>query len=80
MIFKILACVVLIIFYAIYFIKIMIQKNSGIRTHQIGTRREKQIHRVEAWMSVATVSIVVVQVFSIWTDWSWLPDDTRLQV
>lgn len=41
--------------------------------------REKQIHRVEAWMSVATVSIVVVQVFSIWTDWSWLPDDTRFK-
>ena len=59
-IFQIFACVVLQIFYGIYFGKLFAQKKRGIRTHQIGTRKEKSIRIVETFMSVATVGIVPV--------------------
>lgn len=38
MLFQILACVVLLAFYGIYFTKMLWQKKYGIRTYQIGTR------------------------------------------
>lgn len=61
---------VLLIFYGIYFGKMLLQKRKGIRTHQIGSRREKKLHRVELLMSIATVGIVIAQVFSLVTEWS----------
>lgn len=75
--FQMLAVLVLVMFYAIYFIKLLLQKRQGIRTHQIGTRREKSIHAVETLMSVATLCAPIAQLASIITGWSWLPDSTR---
>ncbi|NLU25054.1 MAG: isoprenylcysteine carboxylmethyltransferase family protein [Clostridiales bacterium] len=77
MLFQILACAVLLIFYGIYFTKLLTQKRQGIRTHQIGTRKEKGLHTVELLMSVATLGIVVVQLLSIVLDWSLLPANAR---
>ena len=55
------ALIVLILFYGIYFAKMLSQKRRGIRTRQIGSRREKSLHRVEFWMSVATLAVVPAQ-------------------
>ena len=60
-----LALVVLALFYGIYFGKMLLQKRRGIRTHQIGLRREKKLHLVETLMSVATFVIVPAQLASI---------------
>ena len=76
-IFQILALFVLLVFYGIYFGKLMVQKKHGIRTHQIGTRKEKSIHTVELLMSIATLCIVPVQLLSIVWNLSWLPDNAR---
>ncbi len=77
MVYKILAVLVLFAFYCIYFGKMILQKRQGIRTHQIGVRKEKKLHTVEVFMSIATSWIVVVQLFSIVRNWSYLPESAR---
>lgn len=77
MIFQILALLVLLVFYGIYFGKLLVQKKRGIHTHQIGMRKEKSIHTVEVLMSVATLCIVPIQLLSILFDWNWLPNNAR---
>ena len=75
--FHIAAVLVLIIFYGIYFGKMYLQKKQGIKTHQIGTRKEKEIHRIELLMSIATFGIVAVQLISIILNLSMLPSNAR---
>ena len=75
--YRILAVAVLLIFYAVYFTKMFVQKKHGIRTHQIGRRREKGLHTVEMLMSAATLGIVPAQLVSVCLDWSCLPSGAR---
>lgn len=77
MLFRVLALAILLVFYGIYFIKMLVQKRQGIRTRQIGKRKEKSLHRVETWMSAATLLAPAVQLLSIVLDWSWLPEGPR---
>ena len=75
--YKIAALVVLTIFYGIYFTKMLLQKRRGIRTHQIGRRKEKGIHTVETLMSIATLAVVAAQLMSIVFDFGYLPPSAR---
>ena len=72
-----LTLLVLAFFYGIYFVKMFAQKRRGIRTRQIGSRKEKKLHTVELLMSVATGSIVVVQLASLYFDRTCLPGSAR---
>lgn len=69
--------VVLAFFYGIYFTKMFVQKKHGIQTRQIGKRKEKGLHRVETFMSLATGSVVVAQLASIAFDWNYMPSGAR---
>lgn len=71
------ALAVLAIFYGIYFIKMLVQKRSGIQTHQIGRRKEKKLHQVEKYMSIATISVVVAQLISIAFGFNHMPAGGR---
>lgn len=75
--YRLLTVAVLLIFYAVYFTKIFVQKKHGIRTHQIGRRREKGLHTVEMLMSVATLGIVPAQLVSVCLGWSCLSSGAR---
>lgn len=75
--YTILALMVLAIFYGIYFTKMLLQKRKGIRTHQIGRRKERELHWVETLMSIATFGIVVVQLGSIALGWNRMPANGR---
>lgn len=77
MLFCISAVFALILFYAIYFAKMILQARQGIHTHQIGKRKEKSLHTVEELMSVATLCAPAAQLASIIFDWSWLPESAR---
>lgn len=77
MIFKIAALVILTLFYGIYFTKMILQKRQGIQTHQIGKRKERDLHIVETLMSVATLLVVPAQIISVIADWSWFHDSVR---
>ena len=72
-----MALLVLAIFYGIYFTKMYLQKRQGIRTHQIGRRKEKGLHTVETFMSVATLAIVIVQLISVMAGWNYMPQSIR---
>ena len=76
--YPVLALVVLALFYAVYFGKMLAQRRQGIVTDQIGRRREKTLHRVELLMKTATYAIVPAQLLSIALNWSTLPDNARL--
>ena len=72
-----LALIVLAVFYGIYFGKMLVQKRHGIRTHQIGRRKEKGLHTVETLMSIATFGAPIAQLMSIAFGWNHLPSNAR---
>lgn len=71
------ALLVLAGFYGIYFTKLLVQKRRGIRTRQIGRRKEKTLHTVETLMGIATLAAPVAQLLSIAFGWSLLPANAR---
>lgn len=72
-----LAIIVIAVFYAIYFAKMISQKRHGIQTHQIGRVKEKSVHRVEVLMSIATLVAPVIQIMSIIFGWNHMPANAR---
>ena len=72
-----LALLVLAVFYGIYFTKVLAQKRRGIKTRQIGRRKEKDVHIVEVLMSIATLGAPIAQLLSIAFGCSHLPSGAR---
>ena len=72
-----LALVVLAVFYGIYFSKMLIQRRHGIKTHQIGSRKEGSVHTVEVLMSIATFGAPAAQLVSVAFGWSLMPAGAR---
>ena len=72
-----LALLVLVIFYGIYFAKMLAQRRQGIQTRQIGRVKEKSVHRVEVLMSIATLAAPVIQILSIIFGWNHMPANAR---
>ncbi len=72
-----LALTVLALFYTVYFAKMLIQHKHGIKTRQIGRRKEKDIHTVELLMSIATLAAPAAQLLSIAFGWSCMPSGAR---
>ncbi len=72
-----LALLVLVIFYGIYFAKMLVQKRQGVQTRQIGRVKEKSVHRIEVLMSIATLAAPVIQILSILFGWNHMPANAR---
>lgn len=75
--YRLLAVLVLAVFYGIYLVKQWRQKRRGIQTMQIGRGKNPQTQRVETLMGIATVGIIPAQLLSIGFGWSHLPDNAR---
>ena len=75
--YRILALLVLAVFYGIYLIKQWRQKRRGIQTMQFGRGKDAQTHTVESLMGIATVGIIPAQLLSIGFGWSHLPAGVR---
>ena len=75
--YRLLALTVLVLFYGIYFAKMLVQHRHGIQTRQIGSRKEKSIHAVELLMSIATLGAPLTQILSIVFDWNYIPVGAR---
>ena len=58
--YRILALLVLAVFYGTYLIKQWRQKRRGIRTMQIGRGKDTKTHMVETLMGIATVGIIPI--------------------
>lgn len=79
MLWMLMSFVILILFYGIYFGKMILQKRKGIQTDQIAKREIKdKVYYIELVLKVATFSIVPVEVVSILMDWSCLPTAFRI--
>ena len=72
-----LALLVLVIFYGIYSAKMLVQKSHGVQPRQIGSVKEKSVHRVEVFMSIATLAAPVIQILSILFGWNHMPANAR---
>lgn len=70
----IFSLIVMALFYSIYFIKMIIQKSKGIKTNQIGLRKEKKLHKIEMTMKTLTIIIVLIELMSIIFQWTYLND------
>ena len=75
--YRLMALFVLAVFYGIYLVKQWMQKRRGIRTMQIGRRKDARTHTVEMLMGIATVGIIPAQLLSIGFGWSHLPASAR---
>ena len=75
--YALLALIVLTVFYGIYFGKVLVQERRGIRTNQIGRRKEKGIHTTETLMSIAALGTPIAQLMSIAFEWHHLPAVAR---
>ncbi len=77
MIFKILALLIMILFYSIYFGKMIIQKRQGIKTSQLGKGKNQNVRAIEILVSITTFAIVPIQLISIIFDLTILNNKTR---
>lgn len=75
--YRLLALLILAVFYGIYLAKQWMQKRRGIQTMQIGRGKDAQTHTVETLMGIATVGIIPAQLLSIGFGWSHLPANAR---
>ena len=75
--YRILALLVLTVFYGIYLVKQWRQNRRGIRTMQIGRRKDTQTHTVETLIGIAAVGIIPAQLLSITFGWSHLSANAR---
>ena len=75
--YRVLALLVLAVFYGIYVVKLGRQKRRGIQTMQVGRGKDAQTHTVETLMGIATVGIIPAQLPSIGFGWSHLPAGAR---
>ena len=63
---KIIGLLILAVFYAVYFCKMIVQKRKGIQTDQIAKGKQKtKAFYIELVMKIATYSVVVAEVLSL---------------
>ncbi len=77
MIFKFFALLIMVLFYSIYFGKMIIQKRQGIQTRQLGKCKNPKVRIVERLLSISTLVIVPIQLISIIFDLTILNSNIR---
>lgn len=77
MLFRVIAFLLMAVFYGCYFGKRIIQKKKGIKTSQIGEGKMGFVKGVECTMMAATILVVVVELVSIALGTTILPTWAR---
>lgn len=75
--YRLMALLVMAVFYGVYLVKQWRQKHRGIQTMQIARGKDAKTHTAETLMGIATVGIIPAQLLSIGFGWSHLPDNAR---
>ena len=71
---KIIGLLILVIFYAVYISKMVLQKRKGIQTDQIAKGKQKtKVFYVELVMKIAAYSVVIAEVLSLFFSPAYLP-------
>lgn len=73
MIFQILASLLILTFYIIYFLKLFSLKKKGIQVNNLGKKEKKtkKIIKIEITLKIFTILMFLVEVFSIIIDDNW---------
>lgn len=72
------AYTILIIFYGIFFYKLISQKKQGIKTTQFGGKKEKHLKIIETCLQLTSITIVLFQIIAINSDSTILPMTIRI--
>lgn len=79
MFWMIMSLTIMVLFYGIYFGKMMMQKRKGIRTNQMAKRKAKdKIYYTELVLKLATFLVVPAELVSILCQWTCLPTSFRV--
>ena len=79
MIYQLTAILILLAFYSFYIAKIMIQRKQSIKTNQMGTgNKPKKVLMIERIMSIATVTVIIVEICSIFLVKNYLISELRI--
>lgn len=71
--FQVAAVIILLVFYGCYFGKMLMQKQKGIQTDQIGKGKIGLVKGIELTMKVITICVPIVEVVSIFLNTTALP-------
>ena len=71
--FQITAIVILLAFYGCYFTKMILQRNKGIQTNQMGKGKMGFVKRIEVTMKIASFLVPAAELVSIVLNTSCLP-------
>lgn len=71
--FRIIAIVILLAFYGCYFTKMILQREKGIRTDQMGKGKTGVVKRIEITMKIASLLVPAAELVSIVMNTSRLP-------
>ncbi len=71
--FQVVAVIILLVFYGCYFGKMLMQKQKGIQTNQIGKGKIGLVKCIELTMKVITICVPIVEVVSIFLNTTALP-------
>lgn len=76
MIYQIVAVLIMIVFYGVYYIKLISQRKQGIQTNLLGKGKTGVVKFIEITLKIVTYIVVVVEVISIlankYIDFTWL--------
>ena len=65
MIYRIIALIILLLFYGCHFVKMINQKRRGIRTNQMGRGKEGIAKAIELILGISTIIAPITEIFSI---------------
>lgn len=77
MAFQVTAIALLLLFYGCYFLKMFQQQKKGIQTDQIGKGKTGVARQIEIIMKIATFTVPMVEVISIFLNTSFFPEWVR---
>ena len=77
MVFQSIAICLLFIFYACYFIKMLMQKKKGIQTDHIGKGKTGYVKIIEIVMKIASIAVPITELISILLNTGNLPAGFR---
>lgn len=79
MFWMIMSLTIMVLFYGIYFGKMMLQRRKGIRTNQMAKRKAKdKVYYTELVLKLATFLVVLAELVSILCQWTYLPTAFRV--
>ena len=70
--YKILATIIIILFYVIYYGKLVIQSKKGIKTVKLAKSKDKKVGKTEKLMTFSTVAVLIAQIVSLILDYNVL--------